>query len=123
MYKFRSIAALQPNPRRLTREKYYQKNATRMIVENSARYRNQAVAQREIPHGLASPAPSLPPVPKRQRKAEKETEKSKNGCEIASKESTAKAKNFIFRTKRERSETKAKDTRKAIILSRYEMFN
>ena len=74
MYKFRSIAALQPNPRRLTRQKYYQKNAARMIAQNSVRYRNQAVAQREIPDGLASPAPSLPPVPKAQRKAEKERE-------------------------------------------------
>ena len=94
-----------------------------MIAKNSARYKNQAIAQREIPDGLASPAPSLPAVPQVQRKAEREREKSKSGCEIASKESTAKAKNFIFRTKRERSETKAKDTRKAIILSRYEMFN
>ena len=74
MHNFRSIAALQPNPRRLTRQKYYQKNAARMIAQNSVRYRNQAVAQREIPDGLASPAPSLPPVPKAQRKAEKERE-------------------------------------------------
>ena len=45
-----------------------------MIAENSARYRKQADAEREIPDGLASPAPLLPPVSKAQWKAEKERE-------------------------------------------------
>ena len=48
-----------------------------MSANNSARYtkNQQAIAEREIPDGLASPAPTLPPVPKAQRKAEKAMEK------------------------------------------------
>ena len=52
-----------------------------MKAENSARYKNKVLAEREIPDGLASPAPKLPPVPKvarrQQRQAEKETKKKK----------------------------------------------
>ena len=62
MYKFRTIAFLQPNPRRLTRQKYYKKNAAKMCAVNAARYREQAIAEREIPDGLASIAPILFPV-------------------------------------------------------------
>ena len=46
-----------------------------MTATNSARYRKQSLAKREIPDGLASPASILPPVPKAKRKAEKEVEK------------------------------------------------
>ena len=56
MHKFRSIASLQPNPRRLSKQNYYKKNAAKMKAENSARYRKKATAEREIPDGLASPA-------------------------------------------------------------------
>ena len=58
---------------------YYKKNAAKMKAENSARYKKKVLAEREIPDGLASPAPKLPPVPKvarrHQRQAEKETKK------------------------------------------------
>ena len=46
-----------------------------MTATNSARYRTQSLANREIPEGLASPAPIMPPVPKVKRKAGKEAEK------------------------------------------------
>ena len=46
-----------------------------MTATNSARYRDQSLAKREIPEGLASPAPTLPPVPKAKWKAKKEAEK------------------------------------------------
>ena len=60
---------------------YYKKNAAKMKAENSARYKKKVLAEREIPDGLASPAPKFPPVPKvarrQQRQAEKETKKKK----------------------------------------------
>ena len=60
---------------------YYKKNVAKMKAENFARYKNKMLAEREIPDGLVSPAPKLPPVPKvarrHQRKAEKETKKKK----------------------------------------------
>ena len=60
---------------------HYKKNAAKMKAENSARYKKKVLAEREIPDGLASPAPKLPPVPKvarrQQRQAEKETKKKK----------------------------------------------
>ena len=60
---------------------HYKKNAANMKAENSARYKKKVLAEREIPDGLASPAPKLPPVPKvarrQQRQAEKETKKKK----------------------------------------------
>ena len=82
-----------------------------MTATNSARYRKQSLAKREIPDGLASPAPTLPPVRKAKRKAEKEAKKRENLCKIASTENPAKANDFTFRIKRERSETKAKESR------------
>ena len=62
MYKLRSIASLQPNPRRLPQQKYYQKNTAKMRTSNSVRYRKQKTAEREIPDGLPSLAPILLPV-------------------------------------------------------------
>ena len=61
MYKLRSIASLQPNPRRLSQQKYYHKNTAKVSATNSRRYRKQKTAG-EIPDGLASLAPILPPV-------------------------------------------------------------
>ena len=46
-----------------------------MTATNSARYRKQSLAKREIPDGLASPAPMLPPISKVKWKAEREAEK------------------------------------------------
>ena len=46
-----------------------------MKAVNSARYRKQAIAERKIPDGLASPAPMLPLISKVKWKAEREAEK------------------------------------------------
>ena len=75
MYKFRSITSLQENPFKLTRQKYYTKNAARMIGQNSAPYRKQTVPERQIPDGLASTASLFSPVSKAKRKTQKEREK------------------------------------------------
>ena len=79
MHKFRSIASLRPNPRRESRKKYYEKNAEKLNSANSAIYKQQELAKREIPDGLASPAPKLPPVPKvaarQKKKAEREAKR------------------------------------------------
>ena len=40
------------------------KNTEKIIFQHFARFKKQALAEREIPDDLASPAPTSPPVPK-----------------------------------------------------------
>ena len=75
MHNFRSIASLRPNPRRKSRQEYYKANAEKINSKNSARYKQQALAEREIPDGFASPAPKLPPVPKVAARLQKQAER------------------------------------------------
>ena len=75
MHKFRSIASLRPNSRRESQQKYFQKHAVKITSYNSARYKQQVLAEREIPDGLASPAPKLPPVPKVAARMKKQAER------------------------------------------------
>ena len=65
VYKLRSIVSLQPNPRMLRKQKYYQHNAAKMRV---------VTGERKISDGLASPVSILPPIPKAERKADEEAE-------------------------------------------------
>ena len=82
MHKFRSIASLRPNSRRESQQKYFQKHAVKITSYNSARYKQQVLAEREIPDGLASPAPKFPPVPKvavrMKKQAEREAKRKAN---------------------------------------------
>ena len=70
---------------------HYKKNAAKMKAENSARYKKKVLAEREIPDGLASPAPKLPPVPKVARRQQRQAEKETN----LTKKKKAKAKPMI----------------------------
>ena len=58
---------------------YYQDNTEKINSANSARYKQKALVEREIPDGLSSPAPTLPPVPKvaacQKKKAERKAKK------------------------------------------------
>ena len=78
MHKFHSIASLRPNPRRKSRQEYYKANAEKIKPKNSARYKQQALAEREIPDGFASPAPKLPPVPKVAARLQKPSKKQRH---------------------------------------------
>ena len=52
------------------------KNTEKIIFQNSAKHIQQAaLAEREIPDGLASPAPKLPPVPKVAARLQKQAER------------------------------------------------
>ena len=55
-------------------QKCYKKSNEKIVSQNSARYKQQALAEPEIPDGLASPAPTLPPVPKVAARLQKQDE-------------------------------------------------
>ena len=67
-----------------------------MTATNSARYRKQSLAKREIPDGLAYLAPILPPVPKAKRKAEKEAEKREKLMQNCEKRKPCQSQRFYI---------------------------
>ena len=67
-----------------------------MTATNSARYRKQSLAKREIPGGLAYPASILPPVPKAKRKAEKEAEKREKLMQNCEKRKPCQSQRFYI---------------------------